>query len=85
MTSWQHWRNGKQKGLPLAIGSRVGLVTVIAEAPSLGTGLRVRVCCDCGTERVERSADLRRKPPQDHRRCAERAEKQPVAPNGDSA
>ena len=59
MTSPAYFRPPKQKSAAIAIGSRIGSLTIIATAPSVGTGSRYRVRCDAGHERVVRAGELR--------------------------
>lgn len=59
MTTPAYWRAPKQKTTALEVGSRIGSLTVIATAPSVGTGARYRVRCDAGHERVVRGGELR--------------------------
>ncbi len=49
-------------------GMTYGLVTVIRQAPSDGTGSRWKVRCECGAERYARRGDLM-KGPKSHRAC----------------
>lgn len=60
MTSPAYFRPPKQRATALEVGSRIGALTVIATAPSVGTGARYRVRCDAGHERVVQASDLRR-------------------------
>lgn len=50
-------------------GQRLGLVTVLGSAPSIGHGARWRCRCDCGAERVVMASTLTQKPPKTHRHC----------------
>lgn len=53
-----------------APGDRHGLVIIVAQAQSFGTGQRYRVRCDCGSERIMLGITLRRWPPKTHRHCS---------------
>lgn len=49
-----------QQPINIEPGTRIGLITVVRRAASLGTGARYLVRCDCGHERIVRGGDLRR-------------------------
>ena len=58
------WRKPSSgRTIVLALGSThetaAGALTIIATAPSLGTGARYRVRCEAGHERVLRGVDIR--------------------------
>lgn len=59
MTTPAYWRAPQQRTTALEVGSRIGALTIIATAPSVGTGSRYRVRCDAGHERVVRGGELR--------------------------
>lgn len=58
-----HWSPPKRPVKTLALGSThetaAGALTIVATAPSLGTGARYRVRCEQGHERVLRGVDIR--------------------------
>ena len=62
-TSPAYWSAPKRPTLALALGSvhetAAGAVTIVASAPTLGTGARYRVRCEAGHERVLRGSDIR--------------------------
>lgn len=51
------------------LGKQFGLVTVIAPAPSLGSGARWRCRCECGSERVILAQQLKRHGVRSHASC----------------
>ena len=59
MTSPAYWRAPKRPTLPVEIGSVHGPFTVVATAPSLGTGARYRVRCEAGHQFVRRGVEIR--------------------------
>lgn len=59
MSTPAYWRPPRQRAAALDVGSRIGELTIVAPAPSVGTGARYRVRCDAGHERVVRAGGLR--------------------------
>lgn len=75
MSSPAYWKlHRDQPGKPVEIGFKKGLIEVISEAPSIGSGRRYRVRCQCGKERVLLSAHIRRQRFTTHQACNAKTE-----------
>jgi hypothetical protein len=53
----------------IPLGTKIGLVTVIAAQPKTKGGAYWRVRCECGIERVMSGSQLRSDPPRTHKAC----------------
>lgn len=72
MTSAFDWHPERRPATDL-LGQKFGLLTVIAPAPSLGSGARWRCRCECGNERVIDAHVLKRGAWATHQKCGGKA------------
>lgn len=59
MSAPAYYLRPRDRSIPLTVGSRHGELTIVARAPSVGTGARYRVRCEQGHERVTRAVEIR--------------------------